>query len=94
MKHSAAVGALLAVMGLVSLDAAGATLRGHVQRQTSYGIVAAGYVKVTLRTVSGGRSSPAYTDPQGNYFIYNVPAGSYVLEVWNGQTPATANLLR
>jgi hypothetical protein len=40
-----------------------------------------------------GRSSPTYAGSDGFYYIYNVPPGQYVLEVWNAPTPMTFTLV-
>jgi len=81
------------VAGLAAMDVFGATVRGRVDRQTSYGAVPATSVKVTIRNAGGKRSSPIYTNSHGTYYIYNVPAGNYVLEAWSGtratETPIT-----
>jgi hypothetical protein len=89
MKNAYWTVVLLFATSFAAMDAHAVTVRGRVERQTSYGQVAAGAVKVTLNSTASGRSSPAYTDPQGNYYIYNVPTGSYTLEIWSGPTPVT-----
>jgi Carboxypeptidase regulatory-like domain len=89
MKNAYWIVVLLFATFFAAIDARAVTVRGRVERQTSYGQVAAGAVKVTLNSTASGRSSPAYTDPQGYYYIYNVPAGTYTLEVWSGPTPVT-----
>lgn len=59
------------------------TLRGRLDRRDSYGRnIPAAYVHVTLYSQQQGRSSPAYTGVDGMYYLYNVPPGSYTLEVW------------
>ena len=42
------------------------------------------YVAVRLNSQSRGASEFAYSGGDGRYFINNVPAGDYVLEVWRG----------
>jgi len=37
---------------------------------------------VTLYSRTFGQSLPAYTGPDGMYYIYNVALGDYTLEVW------------
>ena|SRR5215467_8532756 len=39
-------------------------------------------IAVTVYNPRLGRSSPSYTDGYGMYYIYNVPPGSYYLELW------------
>ena len=59
------------------------TVRGRIERRDAYGrTFAAAYVQVTLYSQQQGRSSPAYTGVDGMYYLYNVPSGSYTLEVW------------
>jgi hypothetical protein len=80
---------ILVLVAAVTFDANAVTVRGRVDRQTSYGTVNAGYVRIALNSAASGRSQPAYTDPQGIYYLYNVPAGDYTLEVWSGSRPVT-----
>lgn len=68
------------------------TVRGKIERKTAYGIYPATSVEVTLSARNRGRSSPAYTDNQGFYYLHNIPPGKYVLEIWVGQTPVTRQI--
>lgn len=45
-------------------------------------------IAVTVYNQQLGRTSPSYTDAGGMYYLNNIPAGSYYLEVWIS-TPAT-----
>lgn len=56
-----------------------ATVRGRLVHANGY--PGAG-MAVTVFNQQMGRSSPAYAGPDGMYYIYNVPAGYYYLEVW------------
>lgn len=56
-----------------------ATIRGRLIHSNGY---PAGGIAVTVYNANTGRSSPAYTGGDGMYYIYNVPAGPYYLEVW------------
>ena len=64
------------VLGLPSVAQA-ATARGSIQRNAGY---PAGNMKVSLR---GVRTEPVYTDNDGKYYFKNIPAGEYILEIWN-----------
>ena len=64
-----------------------ATVRGRIVR--SNGNFPVPYVTVTLASPERGRSAPAVTGFDGMYYLYNVPPGPYVLELWLGQRPAT-----
>lgn len=74
--------------------AVAATLRGQIVRVYPNGARAvAGGIAVTVYNQELGRSSPAYSGPDGMYYL-NVPAGSYVLEVWTypGSSPITVQV--
>ncbi|NWG86486.1 MAG: carboxypeptidase regulatory-like domain-containing protein [Hydrogenophilaceae bacterium] len=77
-----ASGLLFLLMLAASAAAFAQTVRGQVVRWTPYGNYPAAYVAVTLLSPQLGRSAPAYSTPDGFYFLYNVPPGQYVLEVW------------
>ena len=66
----------------------GATVRGRLVRRDAHGrVYPAAYIAVTLNNEKMGRSSPAYTDADGMYYLYRVPPGEYRLEIWLHQTP-------
>ena len=73
---------ILLLFGSASSEAA--TIRGHVARQTPYGILPAANVRVTLKTSTATRFSATYSNPQGMYYMYNVPRGQHVLQVGDG----------
>jgi hypothetical protein len=54
------------------------TVRGKLERRG----YAAEHVGVTLYNQREGRSSYAYTGSDGMYYLYNVPPGTYYLEIW------------
>jgi hypothetical protein len=59
------------------------TVRGRLDRRDGYGrIYPAVYVPITLYNERLGRSAPAYSGTDGMYYIYNVPPGTYYLEIW------------
>ena len=81
---------ILLAMVIVSSMASAQTVRGRLYRHAPYGPpYPAGYVAVTLFAPHMGRSALAYSTPDGFYFLYNVPPGSYVLEIWAHQIPLT-----
>jgi hypothetical protein len=65
----------------VSATANAATVRGRLVHAANQYVAAPG-IAVTIYNQYVGRSSPAYTDINGMYYLYNVPAGSYYLELW------------
>jgi len=76
------VGLSLLLFTLSAFTYAG-TVRGRLDRRDSYGrIYPAVYVQVTLFQQGKGRSAPAYTGTDGMYYLYNVPPGTYSLEIW------------
>ena len=91
-----ATGLLLRVASLATLAtlattaAAAQTVSGHVLRWRGAGAYPAGSLAVTLYSPQRGRSATVYTSQDGSYVFYNVPAGSYALEIWVGRNPVTA----
>lgn len=64
------------------------TVRGRLVRQTPAGILPVANVRVTVTPLQGGTSSaPAYSGPDGMFYLPNVAPGDYHLEIWVGQTP-------
>src|SRR5690349_13815015 len=75
--------ALTLFLFTVSAFTYASTVRGRLERKDSYGRpYPAGYVAVTLYQEGKGRSAPAYTGADGMYYLYNVPPGTYSLEIW------------
>jgi hypothetical protein len=65
------------------------TVRGQILRNR-YPVAK---VSVTLYNSGRGRSSPSYTNNTGTYYIPNVPADSYILEIWiTPNKPLTYNI--
>jgi hypothetical protein len=64
---------------LLTVSAQAATVRGRLENRNRY---PASYVAVTLYNDQVGRSATAYTGGDGMYYLYNVPPGDYLLEVW------------
>ena len=49
----------------------------------------AAYLAVRLNTPGRGPSEFAYSGGDGKYYLKNIPAGTYQLEVWRGGKVAT-----
>jgi hypothetical protein len=73
----------IAMTVLVLVLAAGvahaATVRGRLIHQNGY--PAAG-IAVTVINAGGVRCAPAYSQPDGMYYLFNIPPGPYYLEIW------------
>ena len=78
---------LLAVLAQ-PVFAASSTVRGRLTRVAPNGqSFPAQGIAVTVYNPQLGRSSPAYSGPDGMYYLYNIPTGSYTLEVWASNSP-------
>src|SRR5271157_3336733 len=64
---------------LTAVFAHAATVRGRLVNPKGY--PAAG-IAVTVSNPQMGRSSPTHTGADGMYYIFNIPPGSYYLEIW------------
>jgi hypothetical protein len=74
-----------AAVAIASVAAHAASVRGQLVREN--GQLAAG-VTVTISDDKNYRSAPAVAGSDGMYYLYNIPAGQYYLEVWvNPKTP-------
>jgi len=71
--------AWLLFLAAITQAATAATVRGRLVHANGY--PGAG-IAVTVVNQQVGRSSPAYAGPDGMYYMYNIPAGSYYLEIW------------
>jgi hypothetical protein len=78
------VGFILILLLSVSACLQAATIRGRLVRNTPYGQIPAAGIAVTVWCEQLGRSAASYSLADGMYYIPNVPAGSYQLEVWIG----------
>ncbi|MFZ0321685.1 MAG: carboxypeptidase-like regulatory domain-containing protein [Candidatus Sulfotelmatobacter sp.] len=68
---------------LASLCATAANVRGRLDRVLPNGArYPATGVAVTVYNQTLGRSNPSTAGLDGLYYINNIPAGSYYLEVW------------
>ncbi|HXC44773.1 MAG TPA: carboxypeptidase-like regulatory domain-containing protein [Candidatus Dormibacteraeota bacterium] len=72
----------LAFLLLLASVAHAATVRGQLVFASSN--APAPYVAVRLNSQSKGPSEFAYSGNDGKYYLRNVPAGAYQLEVWRG----------
>lgn len=74
--------AVCSMVLLVAGVAHGATVRGQLIYASNN--APAAYVAVRLNTPGRGASEFAYSGSDGRFYLRNVPAGSYQLEVWRG----------
>lgn|SRR5262249_7488728 len=79
--------ACLALLLAVNMTANAATVRGRVDRVVKGRRSPAVGVPVTLSSGRVGRSSPAYSNQNGMYYLQNIPAGTYNLEIWTSRDP-------
>jgi len=81
---------ILIAMGLVGFwfvspcHAQSTTIRGQLLHGGQF--PAAG-IQVTLLSQTLGRSLPSTTATNGMYYFYNIPLGSYYIEVWTSNPP-------
>ena len=77
---------LLLVIALSGIGHA-ASVRGRVERVDFNGRRGVPGIAVTISRPGKGRSSPAYTDSRGMYYLQNIPPGVYNLEIWTAKNP-------
>src|SRR5262245_6437416 len=58
------------------------TIRGRLVHRSTQGDYPAKGIPVTAFRSEKGKSSPAYSGTDGMYYLYNLPAGTYTLQVW------------
>ena len=75
---------------------AGATVRGRVVREGAHGQSPAAGVAVSVTAIDSklGRSAPTFTGTDGMYYLYNVPAGTYRLEIRVSKDRVTTYTIR
>lgn len=74
-----------ATFAVASTPAHAASIRGQLLHKNGQ---PAGSVTVTISDHKNYRSAPARAGSDGMYYLYNIPAGQYYLEVWvNPKTP-------
>ena len=74
---------------------AASTVRGRIVRKGASGQYPAVGVTVSVNSNNAkvGRSAFVYTGSDGMYYLSNVPAGDYQLEIWvTRQKPMTYNI--
>jgi hypothetical protein len=73
---------LLAAIFPMETSAQMANIRGQIRRLGPAGVYGVANVRVTLYSQALGLSAPSFTGFDGMYYLYNIPAGSYFLQVW------------
>ncbi len=76
----------IALLALISGVMQAAVVRGRIERSEGY---PAPYMRVTLNGPAG-ESNPVYTGNDGQYYFRDIPAGTYVLEIWNQRDRPTS----
>ena len=75
--------ALTFVVFMLSAFTFDGTVRGRLNRRDGSGRpYPAVSVRVTLNHAQRGRSASSYTGTDGIFYLQNVPAGTYNLEIW------------
>jgi hypothetical protein len=77
-------GLVLILLLSVSVYLQAATVRGRLVRNSPQGQFPAAGIAVTVWCEQLGRSAASYSLRDGMYYIPNVPAGYYQIEVWIG----------
>lgn len=67
---------------LAAAESAAGNVRGLLLRRGPQGNYPAEGIAVTVYAQQMGRSRPGFSGSDGMYYLYNVPAGPYYLEVW------------
>ena len=77
---------LLAFITVAATLASAAVVRGRVVHQSQSPATG---IAVTLYSPTSKRTVPVHTDANGAYYIPNVSAGNYSLEIWTSTGPGT-----
>jgi hypothetical protein len=87
------VAALLPALVLAAVVEA-STVRGRLDRQNQYGRYPAAGVPVSVYRPDLGQSAMSWTGEDGMYYLYNIPPGNYVLQIWvyPNNPPVTYNI--
>jgi hypothetical protein len=75
------IGAVLFAIACSGSAAAG-TVHGKLVQRSISSIRPVPNMLLTLRSAGNARSVRVYTDRAGEFWFYNVPGGSYALEIW------------
>ena len=67
---------------LAAAESAAGNVRGLLLRRGPQGAYPAEGIAVTVYVQQLGRSRPGFSGSDGMYYLYNVPAGQYFLEIW------------
>jgi hypothetical protein len=79
---------LTAVVWVGTVTVSAATVRGKIGCAVEQGKVGRPNTKyVTVFNARIGRSKQAPVGPAGMFYLYNIPANRYVLEVWSRSNP-------
>lgn len=74
-----------AALAFASVAAHAASVRGQLVHKNGQPVAG---ITVTISDHKNYRSTPAQVGKDGMYYLYNIPAGQYYLEVWvNPKTP-------
>lgn len=97
MKRLIHVAALvLCFTVLAAGDSFAGNVRGLLLRQGPRGSYPAAGIAVTVYAQQIGRSHPGYSGSDGMFYLYNIPAGWYYLEIWvhgSGNPPLVFQIL-
>ena len=69
-------------IGVMAAESFAGNVRGLLLRRGPQGEYPAAGIAVTVYAQHMGRSGAGYSGSDGMYYLYNVPAGTYYLEVW------------
>jgi|HubBroStandDraft_5_1064220.scaffolds.fasta_scaffold499341_2 hypothetical protein len=78
---------VLILAGLVTASAATVRGRADCVAPNGYRGPAVGAF-ITLFSATIGRSNPSGVGQDGMYYLYNIPPGTYALEVWSRSNPS------
>lgn len=84
LQRCAIVLVIVVALGVESANAA--RLRGRLERSDQHGRYPAQGIYVTVYSQTRGRSVAVKTDTNGMYY-FDVPAGTYWLEIWVSKPP-------
>jgi hypothetical protein len=79
------IGLAAAFVSTASVTVSAATVRGKIGCTAAQGQPTGKYV--TVFNAGIGRSKQAAVGSDGTFYLYNIPANSYVLEVWSRANP-------
>ncbi len=72
----------IAIVLMFAVFADAGTIRGRLVRRSGQGDYPAKGIQVTVFRSQMGKSSPTYSGTDGMYYLYNIPEGTYTLQVW------------